>query len=97
MPFHRFGGGTGWGMMGGHPLMALFGLLFFLLFVALVAWAIVVLVRHGRRGKSALAVSAADSSAAAPRAGDALEIARLRYARGEISRDEFLALRDDLQ
>ncbi len=92
MPFHRFGGGFGGGMMGGHPLMALFGCLLFLFLVALVVWAIVVLVRHGRRGKPA----AAESAAAAPRSEDALEIARLRYARGEITRDEYLALRDDL-
>ena len=97
MPFHRFGGGAGWGMMGRHPLMGLFGLLLSLLLVALVVWAIVVLVRHGRRSKTAQAVSAADSSLTAPKNGDALEIVRLRYARGDISRDEFLSLRDDLQ
>lgn len=92
MPFHRFGGGTGWGMMGGHPWMGLLGLLVFLLLAALVVWAIVVLVRHGRRGKTA----PIDSAPAAYKGDDALEVARLRYARGEITRDEFTALRDDL-
>lgn len=94
MPWHRFGSGdVGWGMMGGgHPLMALAGLLFFLLLVALVVWAVVVLVRHGRRAKGA----PAESAAPAPKGDDALEIARLRYARGEITRDEFVALRDEL-
>jgi len=80
--------------MMGHPLLALVCFLFFLLMAALVVWAIVALVRHSRRGKPA--VAAAEHAAAAPMGGDALEIARLRYARGEITRDEFLALRDDL-
>jgi uncharacterized membrane protein len=93
MPWHRFGGEFGGGMRGG-PFMAIFCLLFFLLLVALVAWAIVVLIRHRRRGMPA---AAATGSTPAPSKGeDALELVRLRYARGEITRDEYLALRDDL-
>jgi len=101
MPWHRFGSGFDGGWIG-RPFMWLHGLLLFLCVAGLLAWLIVALVRHGRRGRAAPVVSAAASAKAAesapalPKAEDALEIVRLRYARGEITREEFLALRDDL-
>jgi len=79
--------------MGGGPFMALFGLLFFLLFVALVAWVIVMLVRGRRHWHMA---AARESMPAAPASEDALEILRQRYARGEITREQYLAMREDL-
>jgi putative membrane protein len=95
MGWQQFGQACGRGFGGGgHPWgMMLFGFLFFLLVIGLVTWAIVALVRHGKRG----APPATGSAGVLPKAEDALEVARLRYARGEITREEYVALRDDLK
>jgi len=96
MGWQRFGNGC-FGGIGGHgmggPFMALFGFLFFLLVVALVAWLVVALVRRGRYYHRA-AVS--ESAGALPKSEDALEVLRLRYARGEITREQYQAMREDL-
>ena len=96
MGWQRFGNGC-FGGIGGHgmggPFMALFGFLFFLLVVALVAWLIVVLVRRGGHYHRA---AASESAGALPKAEDALEVLRLRYARGEITREQYQAMREDL-
>jgi putative membrane protein len=73
-------------MMGGWtvsmPLVALSTLLFW---VAVVL-GLIAIVRW----------AVADASARDEQASNALEIARVRYARGEISREEFERLREDL-
>jgi uncharacterized membrane protein len=62
--------------------------LFFVVFVALVALAAYALARGFR--------PTAPAVAALPAEGDALAIVRLRYARGELSRDEYLQATADL-
>ncbi|GEM_PF-370857 len=82
----RYGGGMmpwAWGWMGvGMPIMWLAMLLFWLAVVL----GIVALVRWATdlpRGRS-------------PDRGDAMDIARERYAKGEITREEYERLRDEL-
>jgi uncharacterized membrane protein len=70
----------------GHPFL---WLVLFLLFVALIAFAVYSLVRLTRG-------SSASSAVAAPRSDAALESVRMRYARGEIDRDEFVRVTTDL-
>jgi putative membrane protein len=71
----------------GHPFL---WLVLFLLFLALIAFALYSLFRLTRGGGTA-------APAAATPAGDAaLESVRMRYARGEIDRDEFIRLSTDL-
>jgi len=75
------------------------GLLMCLGWVLLVL--LVVLVVYLISGRTKRASPAPPSAAATPRlpkpSEDALEIARLRYARGDISRDEYLQMKADLQ
>ncbi len=79
--------GYGWfgpGMMGGFGWWWVLPMLFFMAIVGLIIWAVVAAVSH---------------SSAPPEAksGDsALDILRQRYARGEISREEYEAKRKDL-
>jgi uncharacterized membrane protein len=69
----------------GHPVL---WLLVLFLFVALVAFAIYTLVRLTRGGTpAATAVAGPDA---------AVESVRMRYARGEIDRDEFVRVSTDL-
>jgi uncharacterized membrane protein len=93
----RFGrhGGGGW-----FPFMGIFGLL--LLGLAVVA---LVLAFRGRRdhlhrgpgpGGPVPPPQHAPGWAAAPRADDAVNHLRMRYARGELSRDEYLRVSADL-
>ena len=73
-----------WGEHEGMGWWMLFGSIWFVVFWALVIWALVTVFGRGERG--------------APSGGSEspLDIARRRYARGEISRDEFEQLRRDL-
>ncbi len=76
-----------WHHHGGHP----FAWILLLLFLIGVAAVVVILVRMliaGRAGPVAVAAPA--------RADDALATVRMRYARGEIGRDELLRLSEDL-
>ena len=80
----------GWGMMGPH-MMGGFGWMwlmpiFWIVFIGLIIWAIVAFVRgsSGSRGQDA---SKMDS---------ALEVLKKRYARGEISKEEFEEKKKDL-
>jgi uncharacterized membrane protein len=68
----------------GHPF---FWFLLFLLFLTLVAFAIYSLVRMTRESAAPVAT---------PRTDAALESVRMRYARGEIDRDEFIRVSTDL-
>ena len=71
----------------GHPFL---WLVLFLLFIALIAFAVYSLFRLTRRGGTA-------APEAPPPGGDAaLESVRMRYARGEIDRDEFIRVSTDL-
>jgi putative membrane protein len=80
--FNGFGMMGGWGLLGG-----LFGLFLFLLFIAAVVVLIVWLVRRSSQ------TSAGTRHDQAPTARDILA---QRYARGEISREEYLSMRADL-
>lgn len=79
-------GSWGWGgMMGGLGMVA-----FWVLVIALVVWAVQSLA--GNRGRQ--------QPPAGPAGGErpsALEILQARYARGEVSREEYEAIRRDLQ
>jgi putative membrane protein len=85
---HRY---DGWGMMG-PAMMGGFGLGWFMpvlaiVFWGLVIWGIVTLIRF--------ATSSAGSTAAI-RSTSAIEILKERYARGEISKEEFEERKKDL-
>lgn len=81
-----WGGMGGWGLLGG-----LIGLLFFLGLVAALAALIVWLWRRAADGSTT-----GSRKADLPRELTAREILEARYARGEITREEFLQLREDL-
>jgi putative membrane protein len=75
-------GGFGW-MFGG-----IFGILVLIGIILLILWA----VRRGGGWQGG-----AGWSPGQPRTRDALDIARERYARGEISQSEFLEIKKNLQ
>ena len=80
----------GWGMMG-PGMMGGFGWwwfmpIFFILFWGLIIWGIVALVRG-------LSVSRGSDS---PTADSALEVLKKRYARGDISKEEYEEKKHDL-
>jgi putative membrane protein len=86
MPWmHGFG--FGWGGM-------IFGGLLTLLFWGVIIALVFFVVRALSRSGSGQASSSASSPGQAP--DRALEILRERYARGEISKDEFNSMRQDL-
>jgi uncharacterized membrane protein len=72
---------------GGHWAFWLVPLFFFLLFSATFLW-VVLQTRGGRTWARPVQAQASDA---------ALEELRLRYARGEVTRDEFLATEADLR
>jgi putative membrane protein len=78
-------------MMGGGWLIGLVVLVLFLLLVgggvAVVVWFVV----QGSRGSSQM------GRQESRRESEALEILRQRYARGELDREEFQRMREDLQ
>ncbi len=74
------GMGMGWGGMW-------FGGIFWLLILGLIIWIAVTLVNNSRRR---------DDTHYLPPKTDALEILKQRYARGEISREEFERMKRDL-
>ena len=81
-----YGAGLGFGFGG---LLALLGCVLLVVgVVVLIAWAI------GRTGHG---TSAAQVPAPQPVTGDAAEVLRLRFARGEITTDEFLAAKQTLE
>jgi putative membrane protein len=71
-----------WGVHDGMGWWMLFGSIWFFVFWGLIIWAIVSLYNRAERGPK-------DSESS-------LDIARRRYAQGEISREEFEQLRRDL-
>lgn len=66
--------------------------LFFVVLIALVVWAVVRL----SSGRTLAPAIASAGFAPAPRMDPALEEVRLRYARGEMSREEFVQRSQDL-
>ena len=71
-----------WDIHDGMGWWMLFGWVWFVVFWGLVIWAVTQLLNRPGRGEG--------------REDSALEIAKRRYARGEISREEFEKLRHDL-
>jgi putative membrane protein len=78
-------------MYAGGWLIGLFALLIFLLLLGGVIALIIWLIRSGQRGEFSHPRTRSENQE------DALEILRRRYARGEISREEFETMRDDLR
>jgi len=80
-----------WGGFGGGWI-AVIGMSMMLVF-----WGtIIVLFIWGIRALSGGGTARVDPSAASPPASGAIEIVKVRYARGEITKDEYEALRRDL-
>ena len=73
----------GIGRCGGCHPGAIIGLVLLAVLVGLAVWGIVALLRHGRSGR-------------ADKGNGAMSIARERYARGEISKEEFDQIKKDL-
>lgn len=74
---------------GGHP----FAWLLFVLLLVAVAALVVIAVRALLAGRG---VATPVGALPAARADEALATARMRYARGEIGRDDFLRISEDL-
>ncbi|MFH1383298.1 MAG: SHOCT domain-containing protein [Chloroflexota bacterium] len=72
----------GWGLWGGMALMMLLGVIFWGGIIALIIWGILKVVRSSGSGTASR--------------HDALDIARERYARGEITKEQFEQLKKDL-
>lgn len=66
----------------------MFGGFFGLLFLAAIAWFVWYLFARGRAGTNVFP--------APPRGDDAVEVLRARYARGELSREDYLQALEDL-
>jgi uncharacterized membrane protein len=67
----------------------LFGIMFFALFIGLLVWALLRLMSHDHR------LPHAPSGPWQPR-DEALNAARMRYARGELDREEYFRVVEDL-
>ncbi len=88
-----YGYGAGWGQgfgLGG----ALFGGIFMIIFWGLVIWAIVALVR-GFSGGGCSDMS--HSNRNGQKTDNAMNILKERYAKGEISKEDFEKMKNDLQ
>jgi len=96
MTFHRYSpigpvfrfGPPRYGVGNGHPF---FGLLIFLIIVALVVWALIVVTRHVSHHSREDGQS---SSGTGSESSDAIKILNERFARGEIDADDFTQRRD---
>jgi uncharacterized membrane protein len=89
MEFHHsapYGDHGWWLFLGGFLPLVLF-----IVLIGLVVWAV---LRFTGRGRAL--VSASTQTAPAPRLDDALHEVRLRYARGEMDRSEFVQRYRDL-
>lgn len=95
MMWDAWDGAWGWGM----GWMMLIGWLVPLLLLGLIVYAVVQVADRGRGGAVAYSPPQPGAPAAPPvpgRAETPLDVAQRRYASGEISREEFVRLRDDL-
>lgn len=82
--------GNGFGMGGGWLLGGLMMLLFWIVVIGLAAWAIWAFTRR-QSGRADYPISQA-----APQGDSALQIVKERYARGEISREQYDEIRQTL-
>jgi uncharacterized membrane protein len=81
-----YGAGLGFGFGG---LLALLGCVLLVVgVIVLIAWAI---------GKVGPGTQAAPAQASRPAADDAVEVLRVRFARGEMTADEYLAAKQTLE
>ncbi len=80
--WNMMGGWGGWGGWMGGPLM----ILIWVLVILAVVYGVRSLIRSGRD----------DRPASAPPRRSALELLEERYARGELEREQYLAMRRDL-
>jgi uncharacterized membrane protein len=76
---------NGFSLFGG-----LFGIMFFALFIGLLVWVLLRLMSHDHHLPQASVTDAWQSR------DDALNAARIRYARGELDRDEYFRVVEDL-
>ena len=84
MMWHHWHEGVwGYGSCYGWHVGAIIGLVLLVLVIGLVIWGIVALARHGRSGS-------------AGRGNGALTIAKERYARGEITKEQFDQIKKDV-
>jgi len=90
LEIHRFHPGGFEGPEGWHILGGVLPFLFFLILIGVAVWAIV-RVTSANRGQLAGA-----GVAPMPRSDPALEELRLQYARGDVSREEFVQRSRDL-
>ena len=90
-----YGAGLGFGLGGWFALLGC--VLLVVGTIVLIAWA-VGKVTHPAQTAAPLQAPALPTPTAAPQTGsDALEVLRLRFARGEITADEFLAAKQVLE
>lgn len=97
---YRYGPGYGYGgpmMGGGFGLFGiLFGILVVIVVVLLIVWAVRASGSHHRTQQPTQPASAQPPAAVAPKE-DPCEIAKLRYARGEIKKKEYEEICDTLK
>ena len=93
MPTHDFGpgfrDGIERGFDGGFHWFGFLPLLLFAVLIGVIVWGVIRLTREGGAGSIAGGPRAMIASAAAARPDSALEELRLRYARGEMTREDY--------
>ncbi len=87
--------GNGFGMGGGWLLGGLMMLLFWAVVIGLIAWAIWAFTRR-QTGHINYANTPQAPASQAPHSDPALQIAKERYTRGEISREQYDEIRQTL-
>ena len=90
VPYLGGGAGMGWGMMGPGMMGGFgmgFGAIFMVLFWGLIIWGIVALVRRA---------ASPGSDSTHYRVDSPLDVLKKRYARGDIRREEYEAMRGDM-
>jgi putative membrane protein len=90
----RFGPGMG---VRGHMLWPWAGLLLWLLMLGLLALVAVLLIRRSGGVARTGATDGAATDSGAAGASSPLDVAKMRYARGELTKEEFEALKADLE
>jgi uncharacterized membrane protein len=95
----RFGPGP-WGP-GRHAFWPLGGLVLWALLVGLLAFVVVMLLKRREAagpGSTGTGIATPAAAATVPIAPESpIDVAKMRYARGELTKEEFEALKQDLQ